>query len=106
MMTENPPDLPAFRNETPKKAKQESLCDALTGAAVALAHAFKGSTSLVQSPSEMPVTAVGMSPGNGVDLRMKNFEQLCYLQQLYDNRILTMKEFEEQREKYCQALEN
>ena len=44
---ENPPDLPAFRNETPKKAKRESLSDALTGAAVAFAHVFKGRTSHV-----------------------------------------------------------
>ena len=94
---DNPPDLPAFRNGILKKAKHESLSDALTGAVVAFAHAFKGNTSLVQSPSEMPVTAVGMSPGKAVDLRMKNFE-LHYLQQLYDG-ILTMKVFEEQKEK-------
>ena len=101
---ENPPDLPAFRNETPKKAKHESLSDALTGAAVAFAHAFKGNTSLAQSPSEMPITAVGMSPGKAVDLRMKNFEQLRYLQQLYDDGILTMKEFEEQKERILSSL--
>ena len=101
---ENPPDLPAFRNETPKKAKRESLSDALTGAAVAFAHVFKGSASHVQNPSETPAAAVGLSPGKAVELRMKNFEQLRYLQQLYEDGILIIKEFEEQKEKILSSL--
>ena len=88
----------------PKRAKHESLSDALIEAAVAFARAFKGNTSFVQSPSEMPVTTVGMSPSKAVDLRMKNFEQLRYLQPLYDDRILTMKEFEIQKEKILSSL--
>ena len=101
---ENPPDLPAFRNETPKKAKHESLSDALTGAAVVFAHAFKGNTSHVQNPSETPVAAVGLSPSKAVELHMKNFEQLRYLQQLYEDGILTTKEFEEQKDKILSSL--
>ena len=43
------------------------------------------------------VAAVGVSPGKAVELHMKNFEQLRYLQQLYEDSILTT-EFEEQKE--------
>ena len=76
-----------------------TLINQVTGAAVAFAHVFKGSTSHVQNPSETPVAAVGLSPGKAVELRMKNFEQLHYLQQLYEDGILTIKEVEEQKEK-------
>ena len=64
---------------------------------------FKGSTSHVQNPSETPV-AVGLSPGKAVELRMKTFEQLRYLQQLYEDGILTIKEFEDQKEKKLSSL--
>ena len=39
----------------------------------------------------------GVSPGKAVDLRMKNYEQLRYLQQLYEDGILDQKEFIEQK---------
>ena len=87
-----------------KNTKRESLSDTLIGAAVAFAHVFKGSTSHVQNPSEKPVAAIGLSPGKAVELRMKIFEQLRYLQQLYEYGILTVKEFEEQKEKILSSL--
>ena len=101
---DNPPDLPAFRgsSQTPKKVQRESLSDALTGAAVAFAHAFKSQNT--SETSQPPVTAVGVSPGKAVELHMKNFEQLRYLQQLYEDGILTTKEFEEQKEKILSSL--
>ena len=39
----------------------------------------------------------GVSPGKAVDLRMKNYEQIRYLQQLYEDGILDQKEFIEQK---------
>ena len=39
----------------------------------------------------------GVSPGRAVDLRMKNFQQLRYLQQLYEDNILDEKEYFEQK---------
>ena len=66
---------------TPKKVQHEAaLSDAVTGAPVAI------------------------SPGKAVELCMKNFEQLHYLQQLYEDGILTTKEFEEQKEKILSSL--
>ena len=92
---DNPPDLPAFREEFgPKKARKESLTDALIGAAVAITKAFSSS-----HPSSPPRVRqgqpVGVSPGRSIELRMKNFEQLRVLQQLFDDGILTTKEYEE-----------
>lgn len=89
---DNPLDLQAFRSNstTPKKVQHESLSDALTGAAVEFAHASKSHNAQNTSePHQLPVAAVGVSPGKAVELRMKNFEQLCYLQQLYEDGVLT-----------------
>ena len=41
-----------------------------------------------------------MSPGKAVELRMKNYQQLCFLQQLLEDGILDEKEFTEQRETF------
>lgn len=104
---DNPPDLPAFRNETgPKKpAKKETLTDALTGAVIAFTNKYNSeSTRSPQRTSNPPTQPVGISPGRSVELRMKNFEQLRYLQQLYDDGILTSTEYEEQKDKILSSL--
>ena len=104
---ETPPDLPAFRNEAPKKMKQDSLSDTLAGAAVAFVNAFSSSHGGPQQSAQNPtvagssVTPVGLSPSKAVDLRMKNCQQLRYLQQLYEDGILTTKE---QKEKILSSL--
>ena len=40
----------------------------------------------------------GVSPGKAVHLPMKNYEQLRYLQQLYEDGILDQKEYAEQKQ--------
>ena len=98
---ENPPDIPAFSGSVPKKRQKESVTDVLAGAALAFAKAFTNEktnqASGSMSVSQPPVTG-GVSPGKAIELRMKNFEQLCYLQQLYDDGILNAKEFAEQKQ--------
>ena len=103
---DNPPDIPAFRGTGPKKAKRnESLTDALTGAVTVLTNAFQSNQSKSpQREQNSSVQPVGVSPGRAVELRMKNFEQLRYLQQLYDDGILTQFEYEEQKEKILSSL--
>ena len=46
----------------------------------------------------------GVSPGKAVDLRMKNYEQLRYLQQLYEDGILDQKEYMEQKQDILKFL--
>ena len=47
----------------------------------------------------------GVSPGKVVDLWMKNYEQLRYLQQLYEDGILDQKEYMEQKQDILKFLE-
>ena len=102
---DSPPDLPAFRDATgQKKAKRETLTDALTGAEAAFTTAFKSTPTKSPPRTDDPLQPVGVSPGRSVELRMKNFEQLRYLQQLYDDGILTTTEYEEQKEKILSSL--
>ena len=44
------------------------------------------------------------SPGRSADIRMKNLQQLKYMQQLLDDNILTKTEFLEQKRKILEAL--
>ena len=97
---DTPPDIPAFSGVTPKRPRKDSLSDALTGAAVAFAQSISGSKSKDDSPSKMRQssslpTPTGVSPGKAVELRMKNLEQLRYIQQLFDDGILNEHEFNE-----------
>lgn len=64
-----------------------------------------GNTSLASSKEETPNTGThSMSPSKAVELRMKNFEQLRYLQQLFDDKILTEKEYSEQKQNILSML--
>lgn len=104
---EEPPALPAFKDSEPKKRK-ESLTDALAGAAVAFATAVSGGKDQSHSTqaqrdhdTNSPFTSSGpvpaVSPGKAVELRMKNYQQLRFLQQLFEDGILDEKEFTEQK---------
>lgn len=98
---EDPPDLPAFKEPETKKRK-ESLTDALAGAAVAFASAMSGGSQNQVCRSahlqESGPSVAAVSPGKTVELRMKNYEQLRVVQQLYDDGIIDDKEFAEQKQ--------
>ena len=47
---------------------------------------------------------VGMSPGKSVELRMKNLQQLRYVQELYEEKILSEPEFIEQKQMILDSL--
>ena len=48
--------------------------------------------------------SLGVSPGKAVELWMKHFQQLRYLQQLFEDGILTQQEFVEQKRSIIGAL--
>lgn len=102
---ENPSDIPAFSGSVPKKPRKESVTDVLAGTALAFANEKTNQASGSMSVSQPPVTG-GASPGKAIKLRMKNFEQLCYLQQLCDDGILNPKEFAEQSKTFCHLCRN
>lgn len=100
---DDPPDLPAFKDPEPKRRK-ESLSDAPAGAAVAFASAMTGGSKAQDHTSSKgdrictePISGACVSPGKAVELRMKNFEQLRFLQKLFDDGILSESEYTEQK---------
>ena len=101
---DEPPDWPQFKSQAagaPKKKRgQDSLSDALSGAAKVFAEAVTSSRQ--SAPSSAPhlsqTSSTCISPAKKVDLRMKNYEQLRFLQQLHDDGILCEKEYTEQKE--------
>ena len=116
----NTASLPAFSSTVPKKQK-DTLSDALTRAAVAFVKAVSGSPPQSvpqQSGTSSMVLRAGVSPqssntlisfprvfpGKAVDLRLKNYEQLWCLQQLYEDGILDQKEYMEQKQDILKFL--
>ena len=111
-------------SSTPKRRKRETLSEALTEAAVVFAESFSASktpnnddscrcscqpedvtnTSSITTPTTT-VVAAQISPQNAVDLRMKNYEQLRYLQQLFNDGILDEQEFVEQKANILEFLQ-
>lgn len=99
---EEPPDVPAFSGSSiPKKTRRNYFQEAISGAAVTLADALKPKPDFL--PQDDPRL---LSPGKAVNLRMKNLEQLRYLQQLHDDNILTSDEYQEQKQAILAILRN
>lgn len=95
---EEPPQVPMITGITPKRAKRETLSDALTPLANAITKAFTGN-QVCSTPEKSAVASqqCGISPAKVADVRMKNLEQLKFLQQLYEDGILSHAEFIEQK---------
>ena len=65
---------------------------------------FVQSTFVSDIPSSfMPV---GISPGKAADIQMKNLQQLHFLQQLIEDRIISVREFVEQKNIILETLRN
>ena len=81
----------------PKHPKKETFTDAVTIAAVAFAKAISPSTQENLSPQEnqSPQHPVVLSPTNSVDLWNKNLQQLRFIQQFFEDNILTQEEYME-----------
>lgn len=94
---DTPPNIPSFSNP-PKRQRTNSLSDSLTGAAIAFAN------TLSQGPNTIPVSSMGVSPGKTIELRMKSYQQLRYLQQLYDDGIIDEEDFKQQKKNVLGSL--
>lgn len=106
---DDPPDVPAFTSNPPKRKRKDSLSESLTGAAIALANTLSHNTDIKSghmTTSGQSSHGVGVSPGKTVELRMKNYEQLRYLQQLFDDNILNEDEYKEQKKNILGSLRN
>jgi hypothetical protein len=85
---DDPPNVPLITGMTKQKRR-----DATTTPARA-----------VSPPTNTLAHVNIMSPGRCADVRMKNLQQLRYLQQLHQDNVLTESEFEEQKKKVLEAL--
>lgn len=101
---DNPPDIPAFTANT-KKPRKESLAEAISGAATTFVKALNGPNikDLASEMKSQPVST-GISPSKAIELRMKNLEQLRYLQNLFEDSILNEKEYSEQNNNILSSL--
>lgn len=93
---DDPPDLPPFSGVQPQKA---SLAEAITGAALTFASAVRtpgvlqsNDQSVVIAPSSPSASAL-ISPGKVTEFWMKKLNELCELQALLEQNILTQPEF-------------
>ena len=87
---EEPPNIPAFGGSITKKTRRSCIEDTISGAANALQSNPKS-----PDPDPVPVRGDPMlpSPGQVLELRMKNMEQLQYLQSLRNDNILSDDEY-------------
>ena len=87
----------------------ESFSDVVVGGAVAIVRALSDSKKeATEIPQRNGTLVPGISPSKAVDLQMKNFEELRYVQllQLYEDGILNEKEYMEQMNNILAALRN
>lgn len=99
---ETPPPLPMF-GPPAKRPKTDSFSNAITNAAIAITKAISPPIPVTQGFDHKQLS-VGISPGKSADLRMKNLQQLRYIQTLFEDKILTENEFIEQKRNILDAL--
>ena len=100
-----PPAIPMFSGSQPKKQKKESLAETIAESVVAISKAFSSpSVQPNPSPGSASTSTLGMSPGKCVDIRIKNLQQFRYLQQLYEDNVLSETEFVEQKQNILASL--
>ena len=93
--TDIPPNVPMINGIQKQTTHRESLTDVVSSAAAAIAK--------VLTPPSTPTPTLN-SPNKTVDTRMKNLEQLKYLQQLREDGILTEEECLTQKKIVLQSL--
>ena len=91
---DTPPAIPMFSGSQPKKQR--------VGDGVVIIPRSAMSPLSVQNPERD--VSVGVSPGRSIDLRMKNLEQLRYIQNLFDDNILSLEEFKEQKQAILDSI--
>ena len=116
---DKPPKLPEeiIAGPSPKRHKPD-FSESFRDAAVAVVRALSPPPSAVNTVTSSNGTAasttssattsatisVGISPGRKVDLRGKNYQQLRQIQTLYEDSILSIEEFTEQKEMILEAI--
>ena len=98
---EHPPAIPLFTGAMARPARKDSLSDALTSAATAVAGILKGKTTENGGNSMVSPGGSGgstMSPGKRAHVSGQYLDHLEKLKKLQDSGVLSTSEFEEQKE--------
>ena len=103
---DTPPQVPLITGVTPKRKQADTFKDTIMHTAAAIMKAATSnypSPTIVQTPQiQQTITqsqeAAGVSPGKAAEIRGKSFDQLGTLKKLFEDGVLTQKEFEEQKD--------
>ena len=100
-----PPDHPMITGKYSKtpKTKDVDVVDVVSGCAVAIVKALKGSPDKTTST---PGVAVGISPGKKAILSGQYLKQLETIQKLKDDCVLSTTEFNNQKERILNNLKS
>lgn len=106
--TDDPPNVPMISGNLPKRSKQDtSTGNVATDVIVeAVAKALVPKIPSSSSPPAVCTSTSASSPVTLAEVRMKNLEQLKFLQGLYDSGTLTATEFDEQKDIILTCLRN
>lgn len=103
----NPPNLPMITGKVSRKCKTD-VVDTLATTAVAIIKALRDPSSAAASESCVATkeahTPHGISPAKKVELRSKYLKQLREIQNLRDEGVLTLDEFQVEKDTILQAL--
>jgi len=96
--------IPLITGVTPKRKQADTFKDTIIHTATAnmkAATSYYPSPTIVQTPHiQLTITqsqeAAGVSTGKAAEICGKSFDQLGILKKLFEDGILTQKEFEEQ----------
>ncbi len=101
------PHVPMITGMPQKCLKKDSLAETFAGAAEAIAKAFSTPQNRPAASSSRPDSGiVGVSPGKCTDLRSKNLQQLRFLQELFEDNIISASQLAEQKAIVFDALRN
>ena len=103
----NPPNLPMITGKVSHKEKggnAVTVVDTLATAAVAIIKELKKDPTAPASVNKGMCTPGGMSPGKKVELRSQYLKQLKEIQNLKDEGVLTLEEFQAEKDTILQTL--
>ena len=121
---ESPPQVPMITGCTPRRSVSRkndfNIQETIVSTAAAAVKAFTQNSPnslVVQSPqiqhtineSQTPQSSgqqLGVSPGKLSEIRGKSYSQLATLKQLYEDGVLTVCEFDEQKEMILNGLKS
>ena len=101
---DHPPNVPMITGSYSKEKKQKDsgLGDVIAGAAVAIVKALKSSPE--RKENCLTTHTMGISPGKKVALSGQYLKQLETIQKLKDEGVLTLSEFEQQKQRIMTNL--